>query len=641
MALPPYGSGPPWVPGGVPPQGVPPGPPPVAAPAPRLTPYVGNANFSFTTVNVTSKALPLFASAGNGVVVFANGPTLTGVTDQFGSLYLQAASAQNTGNGFISLWYCARLLGPNPTITAAFASGSITLHALEIVGANPQFFVDAAGIFITVGQSPLAAPFVTSSPGSLIVSMEATTAGSTNTLPVGYATHWQVTAATGNGRSTVGWSNAPVAVNTPSVAWTNTGGSLAGVATIAIRSQAQFPDQSTLRNVPLPVAPPGARTMAPGQPSAWPPYFPEVVPVAAPPAATQYYGEDAELETQDDDEQVDPAADYQLVENLSPVDDAWDHFTTDGDDYAVSDDYAFIENLSPVDDPWDHWPTDDDDQVDVVEFQIPGVAAYYGEDAELFDQDDDDQVVVDSQPQLQGDAPIEDGWDWWSQDDDDHADQLDDYALVENLNPVEDAWDHFAQDDDEQVDVAEFQLQSVALTTLQYYGEDAELLDQDDDDQAYPDLDRLGADFFAPPQYFGDDAELEIQDGDEWAPVDEQVSFPDALGFDDPWYHFADDADEFTQDEYQAAVAGSALLCAEDAYDHWPTDDADEYYVADDFELPATFTALIGGVAFGASFSLGTLVGPVPQPTYRYDKRFFNGSNAWLGFRTASGGGVW
>lgn len=361
--------------------------------------------------------------------------------------------------------------------------------------------------------------------------------------------------------------------------------------------------------------------------------------------ATPYYGEDAELLDQEDDEQL-QFEDQVSFPNDAPIDDGWSWLTQDDDDQALGDDYALVENLSPVEDGWDWLTQDDDEQVSVDEFKL-----------------------VDNNPTI----CLEDPWDW-AQDEDDYA-VIDDYALVENLSPVEDGYDHWITDDDDQVNVDAHVLVDVQTFQLQYFGEDAELadLDQDDDEWVSRLADVVGASFFAPPQFFGEDAELEVQETDESFILDEQISSADAQGpedgwdhfggeagdddtapgddyqspvppqlFDDPWDHFTDDDEWMALDETPGIiVVVNPLLSAEDAWDHFITDDSDEYVVVDDYQGSIFIFAILGGVAISGGLSYGTGVGPTPRPTYRYDPRFFNASNAWLGFKTSSGGGIW
>jgi hypothetical protein len=391
------------------------------------------------------------------------------------------------------------------------------------------------------------------------------------------------------------------------------------------------------------------------------------------PQPNQFFGDEAELwfDGQDPDHAL-VGGGYQQQDAPPPLEDAWDHFAQDDDEQVIvdelslvspitattsyygedaeladqdEDDYLVVDGpVSTPDDPvfadvWEHFLTEDDDQVILPDDPTDGITQYYGEEAELADQEDDDQVVVDSQPTLQGDAPIEDGFDWWAQEDDDYV-VIDDYALVENLSPVEDAWDHWVTDDDDQVDVAEFALISVALTTLQYYGEDAENADSDFDDVEWQarDTDVLAAD--VPPQFFGDDAELETQEGDEPLIFDDQISVPDVLAIEDGWDHFSDGDDQDTApaDDYQSAAPLSQLV--EDAWDHWLTDE-DDYTIVDDYEFPTSFSAFLTGMAIAGGLSFGTCLGMMPVVFQQYDPRFFNGSNAWLGYRTSSGGGIY
>lgn len=399
--------------------------------------------------------------------------------------------------------------------------------------------------------------------------------------------------------------------------------------------------------------------------------------------------------------------DYAVIDDFALVDfantaaiaeDAADHFLTDEDDYVVVDDYTLVENLSPVEDAWDHWTTDDDDYAVSENYSSDSVTQYYGEDAEQLAQEDDDQVIVfefasvDNNPAL----CLEDAADHWPTEDDDYV-VLDDYALVENLGPVEDAWDHFVGDDDEQADVSEFALLSVPVTTVQYYGEDAECADadQDDDEWLVRTADMLGAtlaqvfddawDYWAADEdesTFSDDytngiivaanddawdhftvddealppsddyqntSIIAVEDAwnhwavddDEPVPIDEAVQPVLARQVEDAWDHwFAEANEEIVLDEVQS-TAVSLLPCPDDPWDHFPTTDDDRYDVVDDYELRTFATLNLVGVSFSGSFALGTLVLLTPRGPYQYDPRFYNGSNAWLGYRTASGGGIW
>lgn len=425
-------------------------------------------------------------------------------------------------------------------------------------------------------------------------------------------------------------------------------------------------------------------------------------------AQPQFFGDEAEVwfDGQQDADQSPISAGFQQQDVQPQIEDAWDHWPVDDDEYVVSDDCASVENLSPVEDAYDHFVADDDESPTADDYALAAVAAaatqYYGEDAELEAQEGDDPPAADdyeNDVDVVFDDPLE-----WPQDDDEQA-PLDQHALVENLSPVEDGWDWLSQDDDEQAGADEFAFVDVAVTTLQYYGEDAELadLDQDDDGWTARDTDVLGPtlaqafddpwehwpteddDFvvtddyasvdnnpavcvedawdwaeqgdedaplpedyqgFAPPatQYYGEDAELLDQDDDEQAPLDTYWNEV-GLGFDDAWDHFSDDDVSdlpAPTDDYQSvAPLLNPLLGAEDAWDHWPTDDPDDYRVDDDFQLPAFVVAAMAGVSIAGGLSYGTCVGPAGAVVYRYDPRFFNGANAWLGFRTATGGGVW
>jgi hypothetical protein len=147
-----------------------------------------------------------------------------------------------------------------------------------------------------------------------------------------------------------------------------------------------------------------------------------VIPFSMPP-------EDPWDHTQAEDDWAIPD-DYALISVLPtmqvPVADAWDHFSTDDDDYAVTDDYQSVNNTpTVVADGWDHWLTDPDDEL------------FLGLDY---------AVVLPSQ-----DAASVDPVDHWTQDADDEEWIFRNSDAVEPKRglPIEDAWDHFTTSDDE------------------------------------------------------------------------------------------------------------------------------------------------------------------------------------------------
>lgn len=176
---------------------------------------------------------------------------------------------------------------------------------------------------------------------------------------------------------------------------------------------------------------------------------------------------------------------------------------------------------------------------------------------------------------------------------------------------------------------------------IQYFGEDAERLDEELQLLVVPGgyLQRTLAQVFDDPWDHG----TQDQDDDSW--FVESRSLPVVLDnlspSTDGWDHFAaeDDEQAFT-DEAQGISTLNALLCAPDAWDHFLTDE-DDYLVVDDFELLQLALLLMSGIAFSSSISYGTITLPTPRGVYQYDPRFYNGSNAWLGYRTSSGGGLY
>lgn len=366
------------------------------------------------------------------------------------------------------------------------------------------------------------------------------------------------------------------------------------------------------------------------------------------PASTQYYGEDAELSDQDSDEL------WPLDEGISfpaalSVEDAWDWFVAD-EDPLPTDDYALVDLalVACPEDSWDHFAQDEAEPVAVGgAFQQSDLDVLPIEDPwDWRGTDDDDYLIIDDYALVDfvnTTSPVEDAWQHWLTEDDDYV-VIDDCALIENLAPVEDAWEWFLTDDDEQVDVAEFALISVPLTTLQYYGEDAESADadQDDDEWLTRTADVLGASVSPTLQYFGAEAEWAEDEAEVSWTLDEAVSSPDSLlPVDDAWDHFRSEDDEQPlPDEAQSTTFVNALLCVQDGWDHFLTDE-DDYVVTDDYQFPVFVVVDMMGVSFSGSVSFGTLVAFVPRGPYLYDPRFFNGSNAWLGYRSAGGGGIW
>ena len=162
---------------------------------------------------------------------------------------------------------------------------------------------------------------------------------------------------------------------------------------------------------------------------------------------------------------IENETDYRLVDNnpVIDVEDAFDHFVTDDDDYVVIDDYALVTlvpgALLTVEDAFDHFVTDDDDYVVIDDYALvtlliaPSMPPEDAFDHLVTDDADafvvpDDYTIVDVAPSLA--VPVDDAWDWNTTDDDDYV-VIDDYASVNNTPLVaEDAFDHFVTDPDDE-----------------------------------------------------------------------------------------------------------------------------------------------------------------------------------------------
>ncbi len=439
--------------------------------------------------------------------------------------------------------------------------------------------------------------------------------------------------------------------------------------------------------------------------------------------------------SQDDPETSSAPSGFQQLDLQPQIEDAWDHWVTDDDDYVVIDDYAIIDVLAssqyygedaelldqdddvpivddalslpgdaPIEDGWDWSAQDDDEQPALPEEALaPSLATYYGEDAELLDQDDDDQVLLYNDPT--------DGVAAYYGEDAELTEQDDDPSLVSDDYPGtqdgpssvfgDEAWDWFVTDDDDYLVIDDFQNVPLTVQPLQYFGEDAEAADldadddewttrdeanvqipslaqsfddpwdwsvideddwalpddyalvdnsspvedpwdwsQDDDEQAPLD-DFQQALVIAPPQYFGEDAELLDQDDDEQAPLDALLTAESPLAPDDPWDHFVTDEDDYAVSEDWQPAFVSLLLNIEDAWDHWPTDDADDYFVVDDCLFPAVFFLPMQGIGVSICVAWGVANVNTPRTTTTTQYPYgYDNSNAWLWYRSADGGGV-
>lgn len=219
---------------------------------------------------------------------------------------------------------------------------------------------------------------------------------------------------------------------------------------------------------------------------------------------------------------------------LLNIEDAFEHWLTEDDDYVVIDDYALIDvAVNPsiaTEDPW-LWD-EEPDQLDGTTHDLDPVgpslviaAAQPPEDPTDWTQAEDDWVVPDDYALISvapsAQVPVADVWDHWLTEEDDYV-VLDDYQLVNNTpTVVADAWDHW-------------------LT--------------EPDDEAYQSLDT------------------------------DIVSVPQPAAIEDPfdWTQDADDEEWiFRNAEPVIPLQGN---CPEDAWNHWLTED-DDYVVTDDYAL--------------------------------------------------------
>jgi hypothetical protein len=397
---------------------------------------------------------------------------------------------------------------------------------------------------------------------------------------------------------------------------------------------------------------------------------PQPVVTVVPP---QYYGDEAE-QLVDDAEVVYFGGSYQQTRRSAADRRPWDWFVTDDDDWLLPDDYALasvaIATSQYYGEDAELLDQEDDDQVILPNDPTDSVATYYGEDAELIDQDDDEQVNVDAYALVDNNPVItlEDAWDWFPAEDDEQP-LSDDYLGIGDTLPqyYGETAEQLDQDDDEQVWLDDVQLINVVSTVTQYYGEDAELLDQDDDEWVFRDesnvqnaalaqgfddpWDHFTSDddeWAAPEDYLNanpitveDSWDHFIADDDEQTPLDEaQQSLVAGAPFDDAW-DWTDDADEFwpLDETLGASIAVAPVIAAEDSFD-WFSQEDDDYYVDDDYGLinfsPPVVILTLNGVGFSFCVAWGMVL---QLRMYRSpDPRRWNASNAWLGYRNGGGG---
>lgn len=244
---------------------------------------------------------------------------------------------------------------------------------------------------------------------------------------------------------------------------------------------------------------------------------------------------------------IENETDYALIDNNPVIDieDAWDHWLTDDDDYVVIDDYALqdanIVGFIAPEDAFDWYPNDPDDELFLA-----------------LDTDPVGPTLV-----IQVSTPPEDPWDW-TQAEDDYV-TPDDYAIIDavvNVQlPVDDAWNHFVTDDDDYI-----------VTDDYVYVNNAPITVEDPTDWSQD----------------ADDEEWVFRDSD-------QVSVPQQAAIDDPWDWSQDADDELVFAQGLDPVTTPQPAAVEDAWDHFGTD-PDDWALPDDYALvtavvpPSQFT---------------------------------------------------
>lgn len=316
---PPFGSGPPWAPPGYVPQGVPPAPPPNlnTAAAPSIAPYVYSPAIThFCDVTAaTSHTFSANAPAGGALVLFVYANTITttvsGVKDNFGSLWSVAVTSHSDGDASCTAYYCANLAGANPSITITLSSSKACMgFAIPVAGASPQWFLDGAGFHIkATGDTTSFPPVRSVSPGDIFVTAWSGTAAP-NTNPANCTTQAFVVPAAilSDTNVRIAWSNAPVVANTQGPSWGNSAGNPNGTMTVAIRAAGVYPSQ-------LAVYPTAVLAGVPSGPliSSPPAYVETLVPASAPSFQSTPYS----LLAWASSRLPEPEADYQRVNHQS------------------------------------------------------------------------------------------------------------------------------------------------------------------------------------------------------------------------------------------------------------------------------------------------------------------------------------
>ena len=211
-----------------------------AVPANPAGPYVRQTWVNATGNSTTPLAVATAVQKGSGIVVFASGQSghTATIKDTAGNLYRVLPVVSNGGgsNTFYS-WYCPYSAGANPTVTVTVTGSSYeAISVLEIVGANPDFFIDARSS--TSASSGTQRTFLaTTVPGDLIITATSCGNGATafSTPPSGYSLlSGAIVPATGS--LFVASANAPVGIQSGFITWTPHGASNFAISAIAIRA---------------------------------------------------------------------------------------------------------------------------------------------------------------------------------------------------------------------------------------------------------------------------------------------------------------------------------------------------------------------------------------------------------------------
>lgn len=353
-------------------------------------------------------------------------------------------------------------------------------------------------------------------------------------------------------------------------------------------------------------------------------------------SASQYYGEDAELEEQLDDGVDQAALDAgQTTDNFPPtyLEEPWDWFqeidddewmlrdtdvlvgdvvdatslvldslliADDGNDGADND--FFLDEFStntdadlPPIDPWNHLLTDDDDYVvtdDYLNINNVGptpITVEDGWDQEHFGTDDADAQWTEDGYLNESQLTVEDPWDFNPNDPDDElyqmldADPVGPSVLVAASPPPEDPWD-WTQHEDDYVVPDDYAIIDVAPNADSPVDDAWDWAGTDDaDDYVVVDDYVLQDNTPITPEDAWDHFTTDPDDEAYLVLDADQVSVPQPAAIEDPWDWTQDaDDDEWTLRDTDAVEPLPTLGTPTDGWDHFTTDD-DDWAVPDDY----------------------------------------------------------